>query len=80
MKKPNRSVTKAIKVAGSLAELSRQLGVTPQTVKQWENGDRPVPVRFCPAIERVTDGAVRRQKLRPDWREIWPELAEAAHA
>jgi len=31
----------------------------------------------CPAIERATNGAVRRQDLRPDdWHLIWPELAE----
>lgn len=27
-------------------------------------------------IEQVTNGAVTRQDLRPDWREIWIELAE----
>lgn len=32
--------------------------------------------KLCMAIELVTHNAVTRQDLRPDWREIWIELAE----
>lgn len=32
--------------------------------------------KTCVAIERESGGAVTRMALRPDWREIWPELAE----
>lgn len=33
--------------------------------------------KTCVAIERESGGAVTRMALRPDWREIWPELSEA---
>lgn len=32
--------------------------------------------KTCVAIERESGGAVTRMALRPDWREIWPELAD----
>lgn len=47
-------------------------------VRQWRYryaGRRPSPA-YCAAIEAATGGAVRRQDLRDDWRDIWPELAE----
>jgi len=30
---------------------------------------------LCVAIERASNGAVKRQDLREDWAEVWPELA-----
>lgn len=74
-------VKKACAITGSQALLARLLGVTPAVVYQWVSGLRPVPVRYCAAIERATAGAVTRQDLRPDdWREIWPELANTLAA
>lgn len=32
--------------------------------------------KTCSKIEQVTNGEITRQDLRPDWREIWIELAE----
>jgi DNA-binding transcriptional regulator YdaS (Cro superfamily) len=32
------------------------------------------------AIEINSDGAVTRQELRDDWRQIWPELAKKQKA
>ncbi len=46
------------------AGLARLLGVTPQAVNQWVNGNRPVPSRHVLAIERAT--GVSRHELRPD--------------
>lgn len=66
----------AIKDAGGLSALAGLLGISPATVAQWRNGSRPVPVILCVDIERVTNGAVTRQQLRPDdWIRIWPELS-----
>jgi len=59
--------------------LARMLGRSASEVSQWVGGNRPIPLRAAPAIERATNGAVRRQDLRPDdWHLIWPELAEQA--
>ena len=42
---------------------------------QAELGTDVVFERLAVAIERATDGAVRRWDLRPDdWHRIWPEL------
>ncbi|WP_229979264.1 transcriptional regulator [Stenotrophomonas lactitubi] len=46
------------------AGLARLLGVSPQAVNQWVNGNRPVPSRHVLAIERAT--GVSRHELRPD--------------
>lgn len=67
---------------GNQARLARALGVTPVTVGQWMKPDevtgREVPVKQCVRIERLTEGKVTRQALRPaDFFEIWPELAQA---
>lgn len=58
--------------------LANALGITPPVVSDWCTGKKGVPLERCAAIERATEGAVTRQDLRPDdWRDIWPELAEA---
>ena len=70
-------VVDAAKHIGSVSALAKSLGVQPPTVHQWCNGERPVPLEKCVAIERATNGAVTRQALRPDdWQSIWPELAK----
>jgi len=52
------------------------VGVSQSMVWQWIEGRRPVPEKRCARIERLTNGAITRQELRPDdWQEIWPELA-----
>ncbi|MDN7803135.1 transcriptional regulator [Burkholderia gladioli] len=72
------AIRRASEIVGGKSALARLLGVKPPTVQQWSNGARPVAVDRCVAIERATSGAVTRRDLRPDdWRDIWPELAEA---
>ena len=65
----------AVRERGAAAKLARDLGVSPVMVSQWASGMKGVPVERSTAIERATDGAVRRWDLRPDdWHRIWPEL------
>jgi DNA-binding transcriptional regulator YdaS (Cro superfamily) len=72
-------VEKACDIAGGQASLANKLGVTTPTVNQWVSNHRPVPIKQCVAIEKITGGAVSRKDLRPDdWEKIWPELTEAA--
>lgn len=69
-------ISKAIEVTGSASALARLLDVSVQSVCFWRDGKRSVPLSKCTDIERVTNGAVTRQQLRPDdWHRIWPELA-----
>ncbi len=71
----NRRVTiqTAIDRKGSAQALADALGVTPQVVSNWKT--RGVPANMCKAIEAVTGVSVR--ELRDDWRDYWPELADA---
>lgn len=55
----------AIDHFGSKAALARALGVEPMTVRQWQVRNR-VPIERAIEIERVTQGAVTREDLRPD--------------
>lgn len=59
-------VDKAIKAAGSQAALAKALGVHASMPSQWLSGHRPVPAARCPAIEKITNGTVRCEDLRPD--------------
>lgn len=43
-------------------------------------GSRPVPVKYCKAIERLTNGRVTVQRLCADWQAIWPELVKTKRA
>lgn len=69
------ALLKAIKVAGSQAELARLIGAAGQsTVGNWLRRGGTVPVEYCARVELAT--GISRQELRPDdyW-VIWPELA-----
>ena len=87
MNNATSAIRKASEIAGSQSALAGRLEVRPPTVNQWANGVRPVPPKYCLAIERATSGAVTRIDLRPDdyWL-IWPDLpapaaqGEAGHA
>ena len=75
----NVAVKTACEMAGGLTSLARQIGVSPPTVTQWSNGDRPVPTKRCVSIELITGGRVSRKELRPDdWMDHWPELARGS--
>lgn len=59
-------IARAIQAAGSMAALARSLGITKAAVHQWKHPSRRVPIAHCTAIERLTDGAVLCEELRPD--------------
>ena len=59
-------VEKAAAIVGSQAALAAALSVTKAAVSQWKDADRKVPAEHCPAIERLTNGEVRCEDLRPD--------------
>lgn len=55
--------------------LATNLNVTSGMIGQWLSGHRKITPKKCVEIEKLTNGIVKRQELRPDdfW-EIWPEL------
>lgn len=62
----------------SVSDLRERIGAKSNAqIRQWRHGykrRRPSP-RNCLAIEVATGGLVRRQDLRSDWVDIWPDLA-----
>ncbi|CAG2126855.1 hypothetical protein LMG31506_00206 [Cupriavidus yeoncheonensis] len=53
----------------SQAAFAKKLGVSQGLVYQWISGKRPVSAEQCPAIERLTNGAVTCEELndKVDW-------------
>lgn len=65
---PEDGLREAIRrCGGSPLSLARRLGgkVVRQNVEYWLSSNR-VPAEHCPAIERITEGAVTCEVLRPD--------------
>lgn len=69
---PEEALEKAASIIGSLQALAEKLDVTKGAVGQWKLPGRRVPAEHCPAIERLTDGQVRCEQLRPDvdWQTV----------
>jgi DNA-binding transcriptional regulator YdaS (Cro superfamily) len=63
---PEESLDKAIAIIGSLKALANELKVTKGAIGQWKIPNRRVPAEHCPTIERLTNGQVRCENLRPD--------------
>lgn len=62
---------------GSKAAFARKIGAHTPDLSDWIAGVRPIPVRYCAAIEQVSNGEVTRKECRPkDWQVYWPELAD----
>lgn len=58
-------------------DFARSVGVSYDQFAQWLLGTRPIPIRYCAAIEKLTSAHVTRKEMRPDdWAAIWPELAQ----
>jgi len=67
----------AIEIVGGVGRLATALGVGQSVVSNWRARGTLLEAKHCVAIERLTQGAVTRQQMRPaDWWEIWPELAQ----
>ncbi|WP_089401408.1 transcriptional regulator [Noviherbaspirillum humi] len=62
----HEALKEAISIVGSATALAAGLGITKGAVSQWKESARKVPAEHCPGIERLTNGAVRCEELRPD--------------
>jgi len=64
---PTYRAQQGLSQSGFAAELTAAGSPATQSlVSQWETGAVKVPPERWSAIERVTDGAVTREELRPD--------------
>lgn len=60
-----KALQRAIDLMGGTANLASAIGVGATTPQMWKVRGN-VPAEYCPAIERVTKGKVRCERLRPD--------------
>ncbi len=58
------ALERAIGIIGGQGILADKLGVTSAAISQWKR--RSIPARYAPRIERLTQGQVGREELRPD--------------
>ena len=55
-------VREAARIAGSVSELARRMGVTPQAFYLWSR----VPAERVPAFVKATGGRIPAYRVRPD--------------
>lgn len=70
----NVGISKAIAHFGSVTKTAKAVGVSIQAIRFYRDGRSPCAEKVAVKIERLTGGRVTRKELRPDWKEIWPEL------
>jgi DNA-binding transcriptional regulator YdaS (Cro superfamily) len=63
---PNDFAQRAINLLGGTARTASLLNISRPTVSQWLSGVRPVPFHRCIDLERLTQGRIRSEQLRPD--------------
>ena len=62
-------------------KLAVMINVAPSYLSQMISAMRPWKPAYCVSIERITEGKVTRQDLRPnDYWLIWPELKAPKNA
>lgn len=72
------ALVKAADECGGVSKLAAALQIGQNVVSNWKARGTFIDPLHCVAIERRTDGRVKRQDLRPnDWHLIWPELVQA---
>lgn len=65
-KKHHEHLMEACLIIGGQSRLARLLNVKSPTVNQWIFLRRKIPAKRCPEIERLVDGRVICEQLRPD--------------
>lgn len=65
----------------SLKLLATALGVTKGAAGQWKLPGRRIPAEYCPTIEKMIDGKVRCEQMRPDveWAYLRGTAPPAVH-
>ncbi len=58
-------ILKAAEIIGSQVALASMLGTSKQNISSWIRNSR-IPAEYCPDIERLTNGQVSCEELRPD--------------
>ena len=65
MLSPQEAFDKAVQIAGGTpTALARGIGITPWAVSKWDI--EKIPEERCEQIEKLTNGRVKAEELRPD--------------
>ncbi len=75
---PDQALQKAVSLVGGYKPLGEGCDVSKAAAHQWGLPGRKVPAEKCPTIERLTNGEVRCEDLRPDI--DWASLRKPASA
>ncbi|PIU08182.1 MULTISPECIES: YdaS family helix-turn-helix protein [unclassified Methylobacterium] len=67
-------IREAVKLVGSQARLARALGISQPRVNQLARRTSCCSAEVAIAVERATQGAIPRWKLRPD---LWKSATQA---
>ena len=62
----NKTAREAILKLVSQARIAEECQRSTPAVNQWFLGKRPVPAEHCVTIERLLNGAVKVEEMRPD--------------
>lgn len=73
------SISEAIRHAGGPSKVARQCGVSVQAVCFWRDGERALPAEHCITLEKMNNGLVRCEEMRPDVDWAYLRNASAAH-
>lgn len=79
-KTPNPAIRTAAEAVGGIPRLAQLLGVAEGTIYQWASGDRPVPFPRAIEIDRLTQGAVRCERIVPDAAKLVKYLRASGRA
>ena len=60
---------------GEKKRLSQQMRISMSYLSQMITGDASISPKRYVQFEKFSHGAVKRREVKPDWKEIWPELA-----
>lgn len=60
-----QALARAVQIAGGQAALAEKIGKKQAHIAMWFKRKK-VPAEVCADIEGATDGAVKREQLRPD--------------
>ena len=72
------AITEAINGAGGPTKVSRACGVSVQAVCFWRDGLRTLSADHCITLEKLNQGRIRCEDMRPD--VDWAYLTSAARA
>lgn len=55
-------------------EFAERCGTSAEHLMNCAYGYKTLSFATCVLVERESGKAVTRQEMRPDWRDVWPEL------